>query len=397
MAYNNTITALDFSSGVANVRVSAGWTWTVVGGPNGPVDEKQEGVPSLDIPSNIFQPGPHTFAYSNNLVPTPSPAWFVALWIQEIPRIANDTGWLFRSGTFTTEPPTDPIEVIVAPQQLIGAAELAGAVTVPVVSGSTTITALTLSVVGADIALVATGTDTSLPHGDTFTYTATLILIPNGSVQDVNSPFDIRLTNTSVTFAAGVGQGFVTFLLNAISGIILSNVAPKLKATIKNSLNSGILTSVATQVNRGVPASMPTGVVLSIRSVQSTTRTTTTGATESVIGVSGALGAFGGVINKFPALSTGGGGGGCFIATASIGPNAPELQVLRTWRDDWLRPLSGGPKIISIYERLSPPLAQFIASSSRRRAIVRHALIRPAVSAARFLLGRADSRSKTRE
>jgi hypothetical protein len=393
MAYSNTITALDFSSGVGNVRVSAGYTWSVVGGPSGPVDQKQEGVPSLDIPSNIFQPGPHTFAYARDLVPTPSQAWFVALWIQEIPRIANDTGWLFRSGSFTTEPPTDPIEVIVAQESLIGATELAGAVAVPVVSGSTTITAVTLTVAGQDIALTATGTDTGLPHGDTFTFTASLVLIPNDSVQDVNSPFDIRLTNGSLTFAAGVGQGFVTFLLNAISGIVLSNIAPKIKESIKNSLNSGILNNVATRVNRGVPTSMPQGVVLSIRSVRATTRTTATGATESVIGINGALAAFGGVINKFPALSTG--GGGCFIATASVGPNAPELQVLRTWRDEWLRPFPAGPKLISMYERLSPPLARFIAVSSKRRAVVRRALIMPAVSTAHFLLRRASNQSKT--
>jgi hypothetical protein len=213
-------------------------------------------------------------------------------------------------------------------------------------------------------------------------------------VQDVNSPFDIRLTNASLTFAAGVGQGLVTFLLNAISGIVLSNIAPKVKESIKNSLNSGILSSVATRVNRGVPTSMPQGVVLSIRSVRATTRATTTGATESVIGINGALAAFGGVINKFPALSTGS-GTGCFIATASVGPNAPELQVLRSWRDDWLRPFPGGPKLISMYERLSPPLARFIAVSSKRRAVVRHALILPAVSTAQFLLRRASNQART--
>src|SRR5437016_628890 len=118
MSYTNTITGLDLSSSLAEVRVSAGYTWMVLGGN----EQKQEEVTPLDIPSNMFS-DLNTFSYARNLIPTPSPAWFVALWVQEIPRIPSDTGWLFRSGAFTTEPPTDsPLEIIVAQERMIGAA-----------------------------------------------------------------------------------------------------------------------------------------------------------------------------------------------------------------------------------------------------------------------------------
>jgi hypothetical protein len=259
-------------------------------------------------------------------------------------------------------------------------------------SGSTTITAITLTVAGADIALVATGTDTGLPAGDTFVFTATLILIPNPSVQQTDSPFDIRMTNPSLGFIAGVGQGFVTALLNAISGIIVSNIMPKVTATVKSQLNSGILSSVASRVNRGTPSTMPAGVVLSIRGIRSTTRTnTTTGVTESVIGVNAALGAFGGVVSKFPALST---TGTCFIATAALEPNSPELGILRAWRDDWIRPVFGGETFIALYERFSPPVARRIEKSSKLRAAVRVLVIAPASRMATLLLERVKKQKR---
>lgn len=389
MPYNVTVSGLDFSNGVGNIRVTAGYTWTEVGGPHGAVERRQDEV-STDYTPVQFQPGPASFGYAGALAPQPRPDWFIALWIQEVARIANDDGWLFRSGRFTTEPPTDPIEIILAPEELVGAAELAGAIgTLPVSSGSTTITAATLAVAGPGIAITAVGTDTRLPAGDTFTYTATMALIPNGNLQDLASPFDIRLTNPSISFTAGTGQGFVTAILNAISGIIEANVTPTVTATVRGLLNSGILTQVATRLNRGVPATMPAGVVLSIRSVRATTRTTSNGTTEPVIGVRGALAAFGGVTSKFPALSTGG-GSTCFIATAAAGPDAPEVAVLRAWRDGWLRPRAGGAKVIAAYERLSPPLARRIAGSPARRAVVRTVVVRPAARLARLLLPSAD-------
>jgi hypothetical protein len=380
--YSDTITALDLGNGVGDVRVTAGYHWHVTG-----VGEQTSDEVTLDVAANTFlSSNGATFSYGGNLAPQPKADWYIGLWIQEIPRIASGTGWLFRSGQYTTEPPTDPIEVILAPEQFIGAVELSGAVgPLPMTSGSTTITALMLTVHGKDVDVVATGTDTGLPPGDTFTYTATLVLIPNGSKVALDTPFEIRLDNQSIGFSAGVGTGFSTALLNLISGIILSEVSPKVKSTVRGTLNAGVLSSVATRLNRGVPTSMPPGVVLSIRNVRATTRPTPGGGTESVIGVLAALGAYGGVLNKFPALTPG--GGGCFVATAAVGPAAPEVLVLREWRDAWLRRRRGGTTLIRAYERLSPPLARFIAQSDRRRALTRQLVVAPAVRLARRLLG----------
>jgi hypothetical protein len=384
MPFSTTISALDFSSGLANVRVSAGYVWNEVGGPN-PGERKQAEV-ALDVTSTDFlrQASPVTFSYAGSLAPLPSPAWFIGMWIQEIPAIASGAGWLFRSGGFDDDPPSLPLEVILAPEEMIGAAELSSAIgSLPQTSGTTTITALSLTVAGADVALTATGTDTQLPAGDTFTYTATLVLDPGSRVLASGSPFDVRLTNPSLTFTAAPGTGLATALLNALSGLIERDTAFRVKSTVESRVNSGVLMAVATRVNRGVPSSMPAGVVLSIRGVRATTRTTP-GGTESVIGVRSALAAFGGVLNKFPALAT---ASRCFIATAAFTPTAPEVEVLTAWRDHWLCRRRGGQRVIAVYERFSPPLARFVARSALRRALARTLIVTPGARLARWVLG----------
>lgn len=385
MPYSVTISAIDFSPGVANVHVSAGYAWNEVGGPH-PGEKTQEEV-GLELTSLQFlsQANPPVFSYAGNLAPQPSPDWFIALWIQESARVSQGWGWLFRSGAFTTEPPSDPIEVILAPEQLVGDSDLAGSISTPTTSGSTTVTSVTTMVNGIDIDFTATGTDTNLPSGDMFTFTATLKLIPNSKVMDEQSPFEIALTNPHLSFQAGTGHGFETAILNAISGPIYGHIEPQLHSTIRGLLNAGVLSTVATRINRGVPASMPPGVVLSIRSLRSTTRTKSDGTTESVIGVLGALGAFGGVASKFPALS---GGGRCFVATAATSPAAAEVEVLQAWRDLRLRRYPGGARLIAAYERVSPQLAAWVARTPRRRLVARRLVVVPAAKLAARALRR---------
>jgi hypothetical protein len=380
MPYANSFTLLDFDSrGVSDVRVSLWYTFTVVGGPV-VFDDRQEEA-HFDFPSAQLGPA-RTFSIAGNLAPTPIPnVWFTALSIQEIPRIAADAGWLFRSGRYTADLPTDPIEVIVAPEQLIGAAELAGAVgTLPLTDGGTTVTSLSLMVSGADIALTATGTNTGLPAGVTFTFTGTLALLPNDSLRFTDEPLFVRLENPTIAFTAAPGTGFVTFLLNVVRNIILGNVVPTVQQVLRSRLNAGILSDIASRLSMATLTTLPAGVVLSIRSVAAKTRPLGAG-TEPVIAFRGALGAFGGVGNKFPP----GPGSTCFIATAAVGTDAPELAVLRTLRDEWLRSRRGGEVAVRWYERWSPAAARVIAASPVLRVLTRVLVVRTATALARLL------------
>lgn len=73
-----------------------------------------------------------------------------------------------------------------------------------------------------------------------------------------------------------------------------------------------------------------------------------------------------------PASSSGGGGGGCFIATAAYGSYfAPEVSVLRGFRDRQLSATAPGRAFIRLYYRLSPPAADLIREYHGARLMVR--------------------------
>lgn len=78
----------------------------------------------------------------------------------------------------------------------------------------------------------------------------------------------------------------------------------------------------------------------------------------------------------------------CFLATAACGSaDAPELAPLRRFREQRLRPYRAGRAAIAIYERFSPPLAEFIRPRPWLRVGVRFLVLKPALFALAFFPG----------
>jgi alpha-tubulin suppressor-like RCC1 family protein len=73
-------------------------------------------------------------------------------------------------------------------------------------------------------------------------------------------------------------------------------------------------------------------------------------------------------------------GGGCFIATAAYGTDtATEIDILREFRNKILLPNSLGAKFVSLYYKVSPPIANFISQYEVLRTAVRVGFVDPIV------------------
>jgi hypothetical protein len=80
----------------------------------------------------------------------------------------------------------------------------------------------------------------------------------------------------------------------------------------------------------------------------------------------------------------GGGGGGCFIATAAFGSYlAPEVEVLKDFRDNYLLKTRVGSACVDFYYRVSPRFAKMIEGDETVRAATRYALT-PVVYAVKY-------------
>lgn len=72
---------------------------------------------------------------------------------------------------------------------------------------------------------------------------------------------------------------------------------------------------------------------------------------------------------------------GCFVATACYGNyNATEVLVLRNYRDTVLLKTNLGRTAVSVYYRLSPPIARFIEKSELIKTFIRKNILAPIVS-----------------
>lgn len=70
----------------------------------------------------------------------------------------------------------------------------------------------------------------------------------------------------------------------------------------------------------------------------------------------------------------------CFIATAAYDtPTASEIDDLRAFRDDMLKPSWIGRWFVDLYYATSPPIADWIRASPRRRRVVRDYFVEPLV------------------
>ena len=71
----------------------------------------------------------------------------------------------------------------------------------------------------------------------------------------------------------------------------------------------------------------------------------------------------------------------CFIATAAYGtPLAEEVNILRQFRDEFLKANLMGRAFVRTYYRLSPPVARHISKHRTLRTLVRRCLVGPLVS-----------------
>ncbi len=78
--------------------------------------------------------------------------------------------------------------------------------------------------------------------------------------------------------------------------------------------------------------------------------------------------------------------GGCFIATAAFGSAlAPQVQILRDFRDQYLLPTAAGRGFVALYYQYSPPFADFIQEHDFAKSMVRLLLL-PLLGLSYFLL-----------
>jgi hypothetical protein len=131
------------------------------------------------------------------------------------------------------------------------------------------------------------------------------------------------------------------------------------------SVNDGLFTNENGTVNNGD--------TVKVRQTSSDDYSTTTEVTLNIGGVTDSFS----VTTEAESTSgkDGGGGGGCFIATAAFGsPMAGQVEILRQFRDRYLLTNAWGMKFVAWYYRNGPVAASYIKDKPLAKAAVRAAL-----------------------
>ena len=96
------------------------------------------------------------------------------------------------------------------------------------------------------------------------------------------------------------------------------------------------------------------------------------------------------VKEQFSKLKT----GPCFIATAAYGTEfAPDVMILKSFRDGILLKSKFGKTIVEVYYSISPPVARVIEISEVLRKLTRNILVRPSAKVCRCRWSYPDSKS----
>jgi hypothetical protein len=352
-------------------------SWVVAGtGPGTGNQQSEEGVSAGLVKKDLSAPLTISFLGMTNFT---SVSRGVGLSVQDTVRVPNDTGWLFRSGEFPANLPADPIEIITASQSFPSAEVATWLPAVPFTAdagSSTVITSMSSTLSAGGVDFVATGTTHATGVTVGFTYKGTLVLSPSTDIRAAETEsVTVGIANPVVIFSPGpsVLSAVEAELLNFLRVFIMHELQPKLRQTLESRVNAAIVA----QIGRVLPPPgvLPSGVILSIRSIK------TTADPGGTMEVRGALGAFGGVISKLPpiAVTPPAPGKLCFIATAVYGEASPEVELLRSFRDGVLLNYSMGRKFVSLYELVSPRLAESISHRSNLRAIACALVVKPAI------------------
>jgi hypothetical protein len=268
LPYANTVTLTSLEGGTWPPVTARLWMLVTLPPPLG-TNQTDRGSDSVTSASS--------FPFSFSLGPS-FPGAGIGISLQDTPRVANDSGWWFRSGQLSGALPTDPIEVVLlAPVGLTRADFAAALPTLPIaMSSSRAITFLSV-ISGSFLVVTAAGTTTeALGVPVAFTcriefdlsasssISAPSELIKLGSVNSVIVSFSG--TNPAAATAAaildvepGLKQQYQDFVTNTILPVFARGLGARL-------VNAVLSTSLAGLIGPGVTA-LPAGVILSVLEV----------------------------------------------------------------------------------------------------------------------------------